>query len=198
MTPTSFATLPRKWRREPRWRLVTACAGVGLEIDPRHPKPFEGMTHQQELGLSVDTGTLCGRAEPGEADLDGAQLVAAGPVPRVPIRGAAHRTAIGSPDLRERNEPLRYSRELGLQVIPHLVGAGHKREGITAAVLLRCPGQVIGVSDGQRLEPDQRTFECGYVGPRVHGGNSSSFLALAPCCSRLPDRRRARSLGSSG
>ena len=59
-------------------------AGVGLQVRPRHPQPVEGMAHQQQLGLGVDARALRRRAEPGKADLDGPQLVAAGPVAAAP------------------------------------------------------------------------------------------------------------------
>src|SRR6266568_4575044 len=129
------------------------------------------MAHQQQLGLGVDPRALRGCAEPGKADLDGAKIVPAGPVTRVPVRGTPDGAAICLPDLREWDESLRSSRQLRRQVAADLAGAGHQREVVAAAVVLGGRSQVLRVAGGQRLEPDQGAFKYRYVEPGVHAGS---------------------------
>src|SRR5271154_3814473 len=121
------------------------------------------MIHQQQLGLSVDPRSLRRRGQPGKADLDGAKIVPAGPASRIPERGASYGAAICLPDLRERDQPLRGTRKLGVQVVANLAAWRHQGEVVTAAVLLSGRGKVTCVVDGQRLQSHQGTFKDGYV-----------------------------------
>jgi hypothetical protein len=87
----------------------------------------EGMAHQQQLGLGVDPRALRGCAEPGTTDLDGAKIVPAGPVTRVPVRGTPDGAAICLPDLREWDESLRSS-------LP--TGKSPRRQSLTVGILV--------------------------------------------------------------
>lgn len=139
------------------------------------------MIQQQQLGLGIDPRSLRRSGQPGKADLDGAKIFPAGPASRIPVRRAPYGTAVCPPDLRERDEPLRGPRELGVQVTADLAAARHQGEVVTAAVLLGGRGQVTCVADGQRLQPDQGAFKHGYVDLRLH-----ELPLIAPGVGTLP------------
>ena len=59
---------------------------------------------------------------------------------------------------------------------PMTVETAHQGVTVAAAVLLGSRGQVPGVADGQRLEPDQGAFQNRHLQPRVHQGVPQSLL----------------------
>ena len=77
--------------------------------------------------------------------------------------------------------------------------AGDTGEAVRAAVFFGGDCQVRAMTSRQRLQPDQGSVQHGNVSQQATHDFPSSLLALAPCAERrLPDRQRARSLGSSG